>query len=158
MNDFDIIYEKHKNTVYRLALSYTKNTADAEDIVINTFVKLHKNLSKIKSEEHLRNWLIKVSINECKTLSLSVWKKKVSLFKDNEENRIPESLIQNELLDSIAKLSKTDRLIIHLFYYENYKIEEIAKILNKSTPAIKTKLHRARLKLKEILKEEENDK
>lgn len=158
MNDFDIIYEKHKNNIYRLALSYTKNTADAEDIVINTFIKLHKNLSKIKSEEHLRNWLIKVSINECKTLSLSVWKKKVSLFKDNEENRIPESLIQNELLDSIAKLSKTDRLIIHLFYYENYKIEEIAKILNKSTPAIKTKLHRARLKLKEILKEEENDK
>ena len=154
MNDFNYIYEKFKDDIYRLALSYTNNIADAEDIVTNTFIKLYNNLNKIKNEDHLKRWLIKVSINECKTLSVSFWKKKVSFFKQNEESNIRQTELNDNLLESISKLPKTDRLIIHLYYYENYKVEEIASILKKSNTAIKTRLHRARLSLKDILKED----
>lgn len=154
MNDFNNIYEIYKDDIYRLALSYTNNYADAEDVVINTFVKLYKHLNKINDEKHLKRWLIKVSINECKSLSLSFWKKKVAFFVDNEEANIKEQVHEDNLLDSISKLPKTDRLIIHLFYYENYKIDEIADLLKKSTSSIKTRLHRARLSLKDIIKED----
>lgn len=157
MNEFNNVYEKYKDDIFRLALSYTNNYADAEDITINTFFKLYKNFNKINNSVHLKKWLIKVAINECKTLSLSNWKKKVSFFKDNEENNIKDITPESELLDSLAQLPKTDRLIIHLFYYENYKIDEISQILKKSNNAIKTKLHRARVSLKNILKEDIKD-
>ncbi len=157
MNEFYDIYEKYKNDIYRLALSYTNNFADAEDIVVNTFMKLYKNLNKINNEEHLKKWLIKVAINECKTLFLSSWKKKVSFFKNDEENNLKEPHKENILLDVIAKLPPTDRIIIHLFYYENYKIEEIATILKKSSSSIKTRLHRVRSSLKNIITEELNN-
>ncbi len=151
---FNNIYEEYKEDIFRLALSYTNNYADAEDITINTFLKLYKNINKISNKDHLKRWLLKVSINECKTLSLSSWKKKIVFFKDNEENNIKEEKTENKLLDSISMLSKTERLIIHLFYYEDYKIEEIANLLKKSKASIKTRLYRARLNLKDILKED----
>ncbi len=154
MNEFNDIYEKYKNDIYHLALSYTNNFADAEDVVINTFMKLYRNLNKIYDEEHLKKWLIKVAINECKTLFLSSWKRKVSFFKNNEEVNLRDSYKENTLLEDIAKLQKIDRIIIHLFYYENYKVEEIAAILKRSPSSIKTRLHRARISLKEIIKEE----
>ena len=154
MAEFDNIYEKYKNMVYRLAISYLKNPIDAEDIVQNVFLKLHKNLKKIDNEEYLKNWLIKVTINECKTNLLSYYKRKVRLFMNNEEDQIKDNTKNNEVLNSIFLLPKQDRLIIHLYYYENYKVKEIAKILNMKENAVKQRLFRDREKLRDILKEE----
>ncbi len=154
MIEFDSIYEQYKNMVYRLAISYLKNTIDAEDIVQNVFLKLHKNLGKIDSEEYLKNWLIKVTINECKTNLLSFYKRKVRLFRNDEEERIKDNTKDNEVLNSLFLLPKQDRLIIHLYYYENYKVKEIAKILNMKENAVKQRLFRDREKLRDILKEE----
>lgn len=153
MKDFNTIYETYKNNIYHLALSYTKNRSDAEDIVVNTFIKLYKNMSKIQDDTHLRYWLYKVAINECKTLSISFWKKNVLFFKENEEGNIKAEVSEDGLLEELEKLPKLDRIVIHLFYYENYKIEEIATILRKSPASIKTRLHRARITLKTIIKE-----
>ena len=154
MIEFDNIYEKNKNTVYRLAISYLKNSVDAEDIVQNVFLKLHKNLKKIDNEEYLKNWLIKVTINECKTNLLSYYKRKVRLFINNEEEQIKDKESSDELLNSLFLLPKQDRLIIHLYYYENYKVKEIASILRMKENNVKQRLHRDREKLKDILKEE----
>ena len=154
MIEFDNIYEQYKNMVYRLAISYLKNPIDAEDIVQNVFLKLHKNLSKFDSEEYLKNWLIKVTINECKTNLLSFYKRKVRLFINDEEESIKDNTKNKEVMNSIFLLPKQDRLIIHLYYYENYKVKEIAKILNMKENAVKQRLFRDREKLKDILKEE----
>lgn len=154
MIEFDNIYEQYKNMVYRLAISYLKNPIDAEDIVQNVFLKLHKNLSKFDSEEYLKNWLIKVTINECKTNLLSFYKRKVRLFINNEEESIKDNTKNKEVMNSIFLLPKQDRLIIHLYYYENYKVKEIAKILNMKENAVKQRLFRDREKLRDILKEE----
>lgn len=154
MIEFDNIYEQYKNMVYRLAISYLKNPIDAEDIVQNVFLKLHKNLSKFDSEEYLKNWLIKVTINECKTNLLSFYKRKVRLFINDEEESIKDNTKNKEVMNSIFLLPKQDRLIIHLYYYENYKVKEIAKILNMKENAVKQRLFRDREKLRDILKEE----
>ncbi len=154
MIEFDNIYEQYKNMVYHLAISYLKNPIDAEDIVQNVFLKLHKNLKKITSEEYLKNWLIKVTINECKTNLFSYYKRKVRLFINNEEESIKANSHNNDVLHSIFLLPKQDRLIIHLYYYENYKVKEIANILNMKETTVKQRLFRNREKLKDILKEE----
>ena len=154
MIEFDNIYEQYKNMVYRLAISYLKNPIDAEDIVQNVFLKLHKNLSKFDSEEYLKNWLIKVTINECKTNLLSFYKRKVRLFINDEEESIKDNTKNKEVMNSIFLLPKQDRLIIHLYYYENYKVKEIASILNMKENAVKQRLFRDREKLRDILKEE----
>ena len=149
------IYEKNKNDIYRLALSYTNNISDAEDIVANTFVKLYKNISKIKDSEHLKKRLIKVTINECKNLAISYWKRKIFLITEKEENTISTKQASNELIEALQCLATKDRIIIHLYYYENYKTKEIADIMKMTESNIKIRLHRSRKQLKEILKEEE---
>ena len=152
--EFDDIYEKYKNNIYHLALSYTKNQYDAEDIVQNVFIKLHKNLAKLLNEAHIKNWLIKVTINDCKTYILSSWCKKVRLFQDQEEENITFTYQNDELLSTIFELPKKDRLIIHLYYYEGYSIQEIGKLLKIKKNAVKQRVRRAREKLKHILKED----
>ena len=148
------IFNLYKNDIYRLAYSYTKNTADSDDIVQGVFVKLYKKQDILKkSDIEIKKWLIKVTINNCKTLFLSSWNKRVISLSEKEENIIVKKDNDYVLLDEINKLSKNERLIVFLYYYENYKINEISKIMKKSETNIQTILYRARNKLKKIIEE-----
>lgn len=148
------IFNLYKNDIYRLAYSYTKNISDSDDITQNTFIKLYNHNSILNnSDQDIKKWLVKVTINECKTLLLSVWKKKIISFTEKEENVLSEEIPNNDVLEAILQLPKKYRIIVFLYYYENYKIKEISEILNISITNIQTILSRARSKLKEILKE-----
>ena len=153
------IFNLYKNDIYRLAYSYTKNMADSDDVVQNVFVKLYKNKKILDSNDtDIKKWLIKVTINDCKTIFLSSWKRKIISLTEKEENIIKDDKKECELLDEINKLSKDERLVIFLYYYEGYKIKEISSIMKKSETNIQTILYRARNKLKEIIKEENDEK
>lgn len=148
------IFRLFKNDVFRLAFSYTKNIADAEDVTQDVFIKLYHKLYIFNDKEHLKKWLMRVTINQCKTLFLSSWKRKVLPMTDKEENICSTTSKNNdEILDVILKLPKKYRLVIHFYYYEDYKISEIAEILNIKETTIQTQLSRARNMLKEMLKE-----
>lgn len=153
--EFVEIFKLFKNDVFRLAFSYTKNIADTEDITQEVFVKLYNNFYLFKNEKYLKKWLMRVTINQCKTLFLSAWKRKILPMTDQEENTFYETseIENNEILDAILKLPKKYRLVIHLYYYEDYKISEIAGILNIKETTIQTQLSRARSLLKDLLKE-----
>lgn len=153
--EFVEIFKLFKNDVFRLAFSYTKNIADTEDITQEVFVKLYNNFYLFKNEKYLKKWLMRVTINQCKTLFLSAWKRKILPMTDQEENTFYETseIENNEILDAILKLPKKYRLVIHLYYYEDYKISEIAGILNIKETTIQTQLSRARNLLKDLLKE-----
>lgn len=148
------IFNLYKNDIYRLAYSYTKNISDSDDITQNTFIKLYNYIDILNNpDQDIKKWLVKVTINECKTFLLSSWKKKIIAFTEKEENTLSTTLPDNDLLEAILQLPKKYRTIIFLYYYENYKIKEISEILNISVTNIQTILSRARKKLKEILKE-----
>ena len=133
--------------------------ADSDDVVQNVFVKLYKNKKILDSNDtDIKKWLIKVTINDCKTIFLSSWKRKIISLTEKEENIIKDDKKECELLDEINKLSKDERLVIFLYYYEGYKIKEISSIMKKSETNIQTILYRARNKLKEIIKEENDEK
>lgn len=149
------IYNLYKNDIYRLAYSYTKNFSDADDILQNTFIKLYNHndiLSKGKIE--IKKWLIKIAINECKSLLLSSWYKRIISLTEKEENIFHTERKDNDVLNALWQLNKKYRLIIYLYYYEGYKAKEISEILNLSETNIQTILLRARKELKSILKEE----
>lgn len=136
---------KYSKTVVKTAFSYLKNTADAEDIMQEVFLSLMQKQSEFKSEEHLKAWLIRVTINKCKNHLKSSW------FKSN--NPIPEDIPyltqeQNELLTAVLSLNIKYRIPIHLFYYEGYSIKEIAEILDERVATIGTRLARGRKILK----------
>ena len=147
------VFNLYKNDIYRLSYSYTKNISDSDDIVQNVFIKLYKKQELLtKKEEEIKKWLIRITINESKTILLSSWKKKITSLTDKEEN-IKSEITSNEILDAVLQLPKKYRIVTFLYYYENYKIKEISEILKISETNIQTRLQRARKQLKEILKE-----
>ncbi|MCI8376468.1 MAG: sigma-70 family RNA polymerase sigma factor [Lachnospiraceae bacterium] len=147
------IVHEYLDTVYRVALSSSKNPHDAEDIVQSTFLKLLEGNREFRDEEHIRRWLIRVTINEAKSLWRSFWRKKViSLEETLEEPKFFEPE-KSELFWAVQKLPPRYREVTYLYYYEEYSIKEIAKLLRISETAIQTRLMRAREKLRQQLKE-----
>ena len=118
-------------------------------------VYIHNKFTKesVKSKKEIKRWLIKVTINECKTIFLSSWKRRIVSLTEKHEN-IKYEKDNDNLLNEINKLSKKERIVIFLYYYEGYKVKEIANLLGKSETNIQTILYRARKSLKDILEEE----
>ena len=143
------IYHNYKNDIYRIAYSYTLNKEDAEDIVQSTFIKLHKNINKFNStDENVKRWLFTVAVNESKDLLKSIWKKRrvnyeeLENIKDNKDNTKLK-----ELINILNKLDKKYRVPFYLYYYEGYKVKEIAEIMKLSESAVKSRLLRVKEKI-----------
>ena len=150
---FNSIVEQYIDVVYRATLSYCKNKSDAEDIVQNTFIKLLKTDTQFINDEHIRKWLIKVAMNECKNMWKSFWHKNITSFDELEKEPEYENSNEKELFEEVMKLPKKYSIVLHLYYYEGYSVKEIAQILEITESNVQTRLMRARNKLKEHLQE-----
>ena len=146
------IYIRYKDHVFAIGFSYFKNSIDADDIVQETFLKLMRSGKDFESEDHLRNWIIKVAVNECKRVTLSSWFKRKEALEDYTDKLIFQEPEDRDLFEAVMRLPKNYRQVTHLFYYEGYSVKEIAEILKIKESAVTTRLSRARKKLKEELK------
>ena len=151
--DLEQLYKKYRDNIFAIGLNYFGNPSDADDIVQETFYKLSKSRTDFDSEEHIRNWLIRVAVNECKRISLSFWWRKRRPLEEYMETISFETAEEGELFSEVMKLKPKYRQIIHLFYYEGYSTAEIADILHVSQSTVTTRLARARHQLKEHLQE-----
>lgn len=142
------IVEKYFDTVYRLALSQTQDKNKADDVLQDVFVRYIKSDKTFESEEHLKAWLIRVTINCSKSTFTNSWVKKTVPLTEDITFEIPE---QEEVYNVVAKLPKKYRTVIHLFYYEDLSVKEIAKYLRLKESTVKSQLHRAREMLREML-------
>lgn len=142
---------KHANSVYRLALSILKNKEEAEDVFQDVFVKFMLKAPNFNDEEHEKAWILRVTINICKDRLKSLWFNKREKLEENIPYVTPE---EDTTYYEVMKLPEKYRVVIHLFYYEGYKISEISKMLNIKESTIKSQLDRARkilkLKLEEV--------
>jgi len=150
---YEQIVRKNIDTVYRIAISYTKTPADADDIVQQTFMKLLTKKVLFTDEEHVKRWLIRVCINECNSLFSSFWRKNVDSIDAMTVE--PEFTMQesSELYEAIKELPAKCSIVIYLFYYEGYSSKEIADILHIKEATVRTRLVRARKLLRTELKE-----
>lgn len=151
--------DTYGDTVFRIAYSYCRQRNDAEDITQNVFLKLFQSNTEFQNLEHMPKWLIRVTANEAKNLRSSFWKKRIVPLEDSDTLQqysfpYPES---SDLHDAVMKLPPKYRMVIHLYYYEDYSIREIAEILERRETTVQTQLMRARSRLKSMLKEVWND-
>ena len=147
------LVEKYSDMIMRIAYQNSFNKSDSEDIVQEVFIKLINYIDKLeKSEEYIKYWIIRVTINLSKDYNKNSWNKKIVQISQNNLNDYfePEEI---GVFKEFSKLKPIYRNIIYLYYYEGYKIKEIAKILNLKENTVNSNLTRARKKLKEILEE-----
>lgn len=151
--NYEQIVRKNIDTIYRIAMSYTKAQADADDIVQQTFMKLLTKKVLFTDEEHVKRWLIRVCINECNSLFSSFWRKNVDSIDAMVTE--PQFTVQDsrDLYEAIKALPPKCGVVIYLFYYEGYSSKEIADILHIKEATVRTRLARARKMLRTELKE-----
>lgn len=143
------------NTLYRVAYQYCGNKSDAEDVVQNTFLKLFQTSKNFEEEEYLKRWLIRVAINEAKNLSMSFWKRMMSSLEESDGNAVCgfSGTEHEDLHEAVMQLPAKYRIVVHLYYFEDYSVKEISEIIKVKETTVQTQLMRARAKLKEQLKE-----
>ena len=149
---FSTLVCRYQDTIYRLAYSYTKNHFDADDVTQNVLLQLYKTDKAFQSEAHLKNWLMRVTVNHCKNLFRAPWRKHEDLEDYANTLAFPESEAKDLFL-TVMKLDKKYRVTLMLFYYEGYSIREIARIMDIPEKTVSTRLARGRKLLKDFLTE-----
>lgn len=146
---FEKAVEEYSDMITGLCLLRLGNRHDAEDCYQNVFLKLFKNTEMLKEDpEHLKAWLIRVAINECKNRFRFLSRNKtealdfVNLYYEDTQDR--------RLMECIMSLSKIYKDVIYLHYYAGYSVSELAKILKSRENTIKSRLRRGREMLKEM--------
>lgn len=139
-----------QGTVFRVAYSYVKNPADAEDIMQEVFLLLYKSEENFSVDENAKAWLIRTAANRAKNHIKSRW---VRGRSDISEDFAFETREDMELLLAVNRLNKNYRIVIYLYYYEGYGVKEISAMLGISETNVKARLKRGRDKLKDLLRE-----
>lgn len=141
--------DRYETMVFRLAYSYTRSRCDAQDICQEVFLRYFCSRPIFASEEHRRAWLLRVTVNRCKSHLSSWWIRRTVPLDDRIPMPEPE---YQELDEVLRRLPEKDRLVIHLFYYEDCTTREIARMMHCTEGAVRTRLTRARQRLGDLLK------
>ena len=147
-------FRRYGDRVFSSAFSICQNREDADDVVQDTFLKYHVKDMQYADEDHLKAWLLRVAINRARDLVGAFWRRnRVSWedYMDQLEFVQPED---RSLFEAVMRLPDKYRIVIHLYYYEEYAVEEIANTLHRSRGTVKSQLSRGRALLKTMLTEE----
>lgn len=145
---FDRVYETYGPALYRFCLLQMKNPADAEDVLQDVFVKRLYQAPKFKSPEHERSWLYQVALNLCRDEWRRSRRSELPLAAAAGVSLPPAEL---SLLDQVSNLPEKQRTVLHLHYYQGYGLQEIARLLGVTVPAVKMRLKRGREALRKEL-------
>ncbi len=148
--EFERAVRRNAQTLYKTALAVTGSSGDAEEVVQDCYLRLWEKRPVFTSEEHETAWLIRVTVNLAKNRLTSAWRRHTVPLTDSVPARDRQ---ERELLEVISKLTPPDRAVIHLFYYEGYSTAEIAQIMKRRESTVRSRLARARQKLKGLLEE-----
>ena len=144
------IYNRQVDTVYRICFSFMKNTADTEDMVQETFLRLIRSGIVFQSEENEKAWLIVTASNLCKDNLKKWWRKNEDIDDPSLGLKQPPFEI-NEVLAAILELPHDQKTVVYMYYYEGYSTADIASYLRCPHATIRSRLSRARKNLKTML-------
>jgi RNA polymerase sigma-70 factor (ECF subfamily) len=154
----DELMNLHSRKVYLLAYSYVKDKGLAEDIAQEVFIKCYKSLNHFRGDAQITSWIYRITVNTAKDFlrskSFNILKYPKSFFESITKSETPEDAVLKQdqrvaVLQKVLGLSTKYREIIILYYFQDEKMEDIAEILNLNLNTVKTRLARARAKLKE---------
>lgn len=147
--------DKYSDTVKRICVVYLKSHSDTEDIFQTVFMKYLLSSNEFESDEHEKAWFICVTINSCKDLLKSFFKKNTVPLEIIAEQSVEMPSENSHVLEAVLSLPKKYKEVVYLYYYEEYTAVEISKILSKNVNTVYTLLSRAKALLKEKLGGEE---
>ena len=146
---FLLVVKENADIFYRYAYSVLLSRQDAEDAVSETILKAFEHLNDLKHVHKMKSWMFQILANNCKTLLSKRFHVSDDINENTENPQYREEYA--DLHDCIYHMEPKFREVIILYYFEDLKIREIAKILNISEGTVKSRLSRARDKLKKHL-------
>lgn len=151
--EFVDLVEEYKLSLYRFAKSILKNDIEVEDAISESILKAYKNKNRLKNKESFKSWMMRIVSNECYDL---IKRKSRFDLRDNLEslNLVHIDKEYSDLREIIDDLNEEFSSVLVLFYYEDMSIKEISKVLEICEGTVKSRLSRAKSKLKVLLKEE----
>ena len=166
MGAFEELYERHNRRVYSLCLRMTSNVAEAEDLAQEVFIQLFRKVGSFRGDSAFTTWLHRLTVNQ---VLMYFRKRTVKFEKTTEEGETPEQIVAGTsnpfkmpIVDKIALENAVEQLppgyknVFVLHDVEGFEHEEVARILGCSVGTSKSQLHKARLKLRKLLKKKAN--
>lgn len=145
--------ETYRDRLFAAAFQVCGNAADAEDAEQEALLRYHISEKQFESEQHIRAWLLRVAINCAKNVSRSFFRRNTVPLEDYMDSLEFDSGESREIFREVMSLPETYRLVIHLYYYEDYTVAEIGRILGLTESNVKVRLSQGRQKLKKALQE-----
>lgn len=146
-DDIEKIVHTYGNMLFRLCLLSLGNASDAQDVVQETFIKYLYKTSGFRDNEHKKAWLIKVATNRCRDILR--FRSRHQMINIDEINEFKAEESDSGILDELLSLPEKFRLVLFLYYVEEYSINDIAGIIGKTPSAVKMRLKKGRQLLKE---------
>ena len=147
-NRLEEIVKKYENNLYRAALAILGDAHEAQDAVQDAFVKYLEKAPEFDGPDHEKAWLIRVTVNGCRSRLRSPWHSRRTALSEGLPAPEPE---EQAVLEAVLALPPRDRAAVHLYYYEGYSTPEIAAMTGQSEGTVRSRLTRARQKLKTLL-------
>lgn len=152
---FEALYDKYADMLYRLALANVQNTYDAEDIVHDVFIKYYERGTVFADEEHREGWLVKVTVNACRDfLRKRSYRNHEDI--DNIHHLKSEEHEQTDIMHILSRVPERYRAVLVLHYLEDYSVSQVSKMLGLSQSAVKMRLSRGRDIFRKISEGEES--
>ena len=152
VNDIEAIINKYGDMLYRLCFIMLKNQSDAEDIVQETIIKYYQKALIFENHEHEKAWLIRVATNQCHDLLR--FRIRHPQVDDEYLAKISYDSSDSGIIEALTTLPEKYRIVLTLYYIEDYRIEDIAKIIKRTSSAVKMRLQKGRRLLEKIYREE----
>lgn len=149
---FLALIDENRLNLYRVARGILSNKEDIEDALQNTVIQSFQKINSLKKDEYFRTWIIRILINECNEV-LRKNKKITYLDENNDTDVYTDSYENMDLTKAINFLSEELRITTVLFYFEDMSLKDIAKTLKIPEGTVRSRLTRARTKLREIISE-----
>ena len=156
-SDLERYIRLYRKSVLGAALCYVRNTSDAEDIAQEVFIKLYTYEGSFESDEHVKAWLLRCTINHSKDLLRSFWYRSSEPLEAAAGKVHYDTSEDGGLSEALSKLNPKIRIVLNLHYYEGYSAKEIAQIMHTTESAVLHRLSRGRKQLKDILINERNE-
>ncbi len=153
-DEFTRAAERYAGLIYRVAFGYLRSQQDAEDVSQNVLIKLCRRAGGFDSDDHLKYWLVRVTVNECKK-ALKGARYREAPLEELAQAAVFDTPRQGELFETVMAMERKYRAVLLLYYYADYSTAETARILGIPAATVRTRLARAREQLKHILTEQE---
>ena len=147
----EFLVNTYEDTLYRAALAILGDVCEAEDAVQDAFLRCWEKAPEFDSPEHAKAWLLRVLVNGCRSRLRSPWRRRTVPLLESYPAADPE---ERGTLEAIQARPAKERAVLHLYYYEGYKTAEIARLTGEREGTVRSRLSRARGKLKDLLKGE----